>query len=206
MATDLPDYHAYVVPVKVEIPPVDPSPMNVGEYDLSPEDLPDGERGPLLLDVKGRLYVRLKDVEPVSGKVPVIMTDTAPVELPDYPPEDEKLPVIAHPKGGVLAKGSLTTTASYQTVASRTVTVGTSLQLAKILVSCVQDVVYKLRWNAVDISAEIYVAGKVPFPDWFPWDYYAMPGDGAKAFDIQVKYPSGGSAGTCNAEIVGEEV
>lgn len=137
-------------------------------------------------------------------------------DLPDYHqyvsqvsveiPEGEEAITIARPKGGVLEKGSITTTGSYQTVASRVVTNGKTLQLAKIIVSCDEDVIYKLRWDGTDISAEIYVSGGIPFTDWFPWDYYAMAGDGAKAFDIQAKFPSGGSAGTCHAEIVGEEV
>jgi len=135
--------------------------------------------------------------------------------LPDYTryvtqnvdiPASEQGPVIPRPKGGVLKKGSVTTTASYQTVASHVVTNGKTFQLAKILVSCDTDVMFKLRWNGADISAEVYVPAKVPFTDWFPWDYYAMVGDGVKIFDIQAKYPSGGSAGTCHVEIVGEEV
>jgi hypothetical protein len=137
-------------------------------------------------------------------------------DLPDYnqyvtpvtvniPPGQESL-TIPRPKGGVLAKGSVTTAAAYATIASRTVTSEKEFQLAKILISCDEDVMYKLRWNEDDISAEVYVSAGIPFTDWFPWDYYTMLGDGSKAFDIQVKYPSGGSAGTCYAEIVGEEV
>jgi len=137
-------------------------------------------------------------------------------DLPDYHeyvipveiaiPEGREPEIIPRPKGGILAKGSVTTTASYQTVASRTVTNGATFQLAKIIVSCDQDVMYRLRWGGTVISAEVYVYGKIPFTDWFPWNYYTMEGDGTKAFDIQVKYPSGGSAATCHVEIVGEEV
>jgi len=136
-------------------------------------------------------------------------------DLPDYtkyvtpapiPPPAEQGPLVPRPKGGVLEKGSLTTTDTYQTVASRTVTSGKQFQLAKILVSCDKDVMYKLRWSNADVSMEVYVPGTVPFPDWFPWDYVTMVGDGSKKFEVQVKYPAGGSAGTCHAEIVGEEV
>jgi len=137
-------------------------------------------------------------------------------DLPDYnqyvtpvtvsiPPGQESL-TIPRPKGGVLEKGSVTTTGTFQTVASRVVTDGRTFQLAKILVSADEDVIYKLRWNGTDISAEVYVTAKLPFTDWFPWDYYTMLGDGIKVFDIQVKYPDGGSEGTCFCEIVGEEV
>ena len=137
-------------------------------------------------------------------------------DLPDYYqyvtpvsveiPEGREGEIIPRPKGGVLEKGSVTTTGNYQTVASRVVTDGTDFQLAKIVVSCPEDVMYRLRWDGAVISAEVYVSGGIPFTDWFPWDYYDMEGDGSKAFDIQVKYPSGGSAGTCHTEIVGEEV
>lgn len=138
-----------------------------------------------------------------------------PSDIPDYTkyitqnvviPAQEQGPAIPRPKGGILKKGSVTTTASYQTVASHVVTNTKSFQLAKIIVSCDTDVMYKLRWNGVDKSAEIIVPANTPFTDWFPWDYLTMTGDGVKAFDIQVKFPSGGSAGTYNAEIVGEEV
>ena len=114
--------------------------------------------------------------------------------------------IIPRPKGGVHEKGSITTSASYQTVASRTVTDGKELQLAKILVSCDQDVHYKLVWDGSDISAEVIVSGNVPFTDWFPWDYVEMKGDGARQLELQARFPSGGSAGTCHAEMVGEEV
>lgn len=136
-------------------------------------------------------------------------------DLPDYhlyfvPAPDvtipEAGPTIPRPKGGVLEKGSITTTGSYQTVASHVVTDGKKFQLAKIIVSCNKDVVYRLLWNGTAISAEIYVAGTIPFPDWFPWDYYTMIGNGTKTFAVQAKYPTDGEAGTCNVEIVGEEV
>jgi len=78
--------------------------------------------------------------------------------------------------------------------------------LAKILVSCAEDVMYKLQWNGVDITAEVYVSGKIPWTDWFPWEYYSMIGDGVKKLEILVKYPTGGAAETCYAEIVGEEI
>lgn len=136
-------------------------------------------------------------------------------DLPDYTkyvsqnitiPASEQGPVIPRPKGGILAKGSVTTTASYAVAASRTVTNTKSFQLAKILVSCDTDVMYRLRFNSIMISAEVYVSAKLPWTDWFPWDYYPMLGDGSKAFDVQVKFPPGGSAGTCEVEVVGEEI
>lgn len=54
---DMPDYHTYVVPVTVSIP-VGESPIgDVAKYQASPAALTDGDRGPLLIDQHGRLYV-----------------------------------------------------------------------------------------------------------------------------------------------------
>jgi len=246
---DLPDYTRWVS-VNVTIPPSESGPTYVAKYQSSPGDITDGQLAPMLIDIKGRLYVvqfeKDRTVETLTGKyvrikgydtdevkvnnidvaLSTIASQTTLSALNTKIPSDPSreggnlasilgklpdqvsscIPVIARPKGSIIAKGNVTTGASYATVASRTVTNTKTFQLAKIIVSCDQDIYYKLRWNAVDISAEIYVAGTIPFTDWFPYDYYSMLGDGAKAFDIQVKYPSGGSAGTCFAEIVGEEV
>lgn len=136
-------------------------------------------------------------------------------DLPDYTkyitqnitiPEVEQGPVIPRPKGGIRGKGSVTTTSAYATIVTRTVTNAKTFQLAKILISCTEDVQYKLRWAGSDISAEVIVPADTPWTDWFPWDAYDIDGDGSKAFDIQVKFPTGGLAGTCNAEYMGEEV
>lgn len=183
MPTDLPDY-TRLIAVNVEIPEVEVGPVNVGLYSETPSDLPDGTRTPLLTDIKGRAIIVVKQLTAA----------------------DLQAEVIARPKGGVLEKGSVTTTASYVTVANHTVTKDKTLQLAKILVSCPEDVMYQLKWAGSVISAEVYVTSKIPFTDWFPWDYETMEGDGSKKFEIQVKYPSGGAAATCHAEIVGEEV
>lgn len=139
----------------------------------------------------------------------------APSDLPDYTrsitinievPEIQQAPVIPRPKGGVLEKGSVTTTGTYAELAARTVTNGKTFHPAKILVSCDEDVMFKLVWGGSDLGAEIYLARKLPYVDWFPWGYKTMAGDGSKKFQIMVKYPSGGSAGTCYGEISGEEV
>jgi len=201
---DLPDY-TRMIAVNVDIPEVEVGPVNVGIYYSAPADLPDETRTPVLTDVKGRLVVvqleKDRTVETAAGKfvrVKGYATDVVPVSLTDQE-------IIPRPKGGILEKGSATTTDTYATVASVTVTIGKQFQLAKIIVSCPEDVMYQLVWDGSAISAEVYVSGKIPFTDWFPWDYYEMIGDGTKTFEIQVKYPSGGTAGTCHAEIVGEE-
>ena len=131
---------------------------------------------------------------------------TGSVEASQATPSNLQGEATARPKGGVRVKGSATTTAAYATVAEYTVLTDYKLELAKILVSCPNDVMYQLLWNGVVVSPEVYVAGKVPFTDWFPWEYVYMRGDGSKKFQLQVKYPTGGAAATCHAEIVGEYV
>lgn len=181
MGGDLPDYHEYVVAAP-EIPPIEVGAINIAEYDLTPEDLPDGERGPLLVDIKGRLYVvqHEKDRTISSGQIKI------------------------RPKGGVLEKDSITSAAAYATVASRVVTDGTDFQLSKIVVSAEKAAWIKYRWGGTDISCERLLDDKTILIEHFPWDYEDMEGDGVKAFDVQAKYES--EAGTVNAEIVGEEV
>lgn len=183
MTGDLPDYTRLIV-VSVDMPEIDVGPVNVARYQVTPITITDGDRAPLLIDDKGRLYVKIYGADIVSGS-----------NL-----------VIARPKGGILEKGSVTTTADYETVASVIVTADKTFQLAKILISCNQTIMYRLRWCGTVISAEVIILSSTPFTDWFPWDYKEMIGDGAKAFDIQVKYPVDGEAGDCYAEIVGEEV
>mgnify|MGYP000058807390 CR=1 FL=1 len=118
----------------------------------------------------------------------------------------EKGYVIARPMGGIRVSDSITTTSSYQTVVEYKITPDAVFHLTKILVSCDQDVLFKIVWNDKDISPEIYVKAGVPFTDWYPWlwpdENRPLKGGTIK---IQAKYPSGGSAGTCYAEIVGEE-
>ena len=114
--------------------------------------------------------------------------------------------VIPKPMGGKIAKGNITTTGSYQTVAELAITTAKTFQLTKILISCDQDIMYKIRWNGTDISTEVIVPANIPFTDWFPWNYYTMLGNGTKKIDIQAKYPTDGYGGTCYAEINGEEV
>lgn len=134
-------------------------------------------------------------------------------DLPDYTryvapnidiPDIEQGPVIPRPMGGILAKGSVTTTSAYQTVASRVVTDALEFQLSKLMISAKKAAWIKWRWNGTTISAERLLDDKTILIEHFPWDYYFMLGDAAKAFDVQAKYDS--EAGTLNVEIVGEEV
>lgn len=113
--------------------------------------------------------------------------------------------VVARPKGGKASKGSITTTAAYQSVTNYIVSNGKTFSLSKTLVSCDEGVWVKVTWGGATISPEICIAGKVPFPDWYPHKYHDIVGDGTKKVEIYAKYLSGGSAGTCHAEILGEE-
>lgn len=226
MSADLPDYHSYVTPVTVNIPPGETPQTWIAKYQSAPADLPDNSLGPLLIDIKGRLYVvqyeKDRTVETASGKFVRVKgpgTDEVPATVETLAGKfvrvkgaaTDEIPVtlslqeiIPRPKGGILAKGSVTTTASYATVATRTVTNGMSFQLSKIVISTSKAAWVKYRWNAVDISAERNLDDKTILIEHFPWNYYIMLGDGAKAFDVQAKYDS--EAGTVNVEIVGEEV
>jgi hypothetical protein len=181
MPSDLPDY-TKLISVNVAIPEVEVGPVNVGWYKAAPADLPDGTRGPLLTDVKGRLIV-------VQYEKDRTITDGQ---------------IKPRPKGGIVAKGSITSAAAYATVASRTVTNLKQFQLAKVVISAEKAAWFKYRWAGVDISCERLMDDKTIVLEHFPWDYYTMTGDGAKAFEVQAKYYS--EAGTVNAEIVGEEV
>jgi len=181
MVTDLPDYTKYIAP-NPAVPESAVGPTYVAEYDSDPEDLVDETKGPLLIDIKGRLYVRLYGMDA----------------------EDGSLPIIPRPKGGILAKGSVTSTSSYATVATRTVTNAKTLQLAKIVISCSKAAWVQFRWDGTAFSAERLIDDQSILIEHFPWDYYPMPGNGSKSFDVQAKYES--QAGTVNVEIVGEEV
>ena len=123
-------------------------------------------------------------------------------QTPDVP-DSQQGPVIPRPKGGKKEKGSVTTTATYQTLCSYTPTRAKTFQLSKIVVSCEKAAWVKYRWDGADISCERLVDDKSILFEHFPWDYHSMVGDGSKAFDIQVKLYS--EAGTANGEIVGED-
>jgi len=113
---------------------------------------------------------------------------------------------MAFEMDGYPKKGNVTTTAAYQMVVEYEVPANYKYMLSKILISCPEDVMYRIRWDGTAKSAEVYVAGGIPFTDWFPWGYIKMWGDGTKKIDIQVKYPTGGAAADCHAELIGEYV
>ena len=141
------------------------------------------------------------------------------VEAGQGTPRNLQGEMIARPMGGIIKTGNVALPAlnSWSTVAEYSPLDDWKFELSKILVSCADDVLYRLRWKEVVISADqIFITGGIPFTDWFPWDYEHMRGDreveedeytGNKTFEIQVSPPTADEVGsTCYAEIVGEYV
>ena len=119
-------------------------------------------------------------------------------------PPMEQAPVIPRPKGGVLEAGSITSSATYQTVAEATITKDKQFHLSKIVVSCEDAAWIIIRWAGTQIGCARLLDDKTVLIEHFPWDYYKMLGDGAKKVEIQAKQYD--TAGTVEAELVGEEV
>lgn len=118
--------------------------------------------------------------------------------------------VIAKPTGKIRNYGSETTTDSYATVVKLKPKQGSIFKPTKMLVSCPEDVMCQLKWGGEELGPEIYVMAKLPFTDWFPYGFRTkqdkdLAGDGNQEFELTVKYPSGGTAATCHAEISGDE-
>lgn len=121
----------------------------------------------------------------------------------------EQVDVYPRPKGTITEKGSVTTGSDYADVGDckHIVTKDKVFKLAKITVSCPEDVMVKVVFGEDDISIEYYVMAKLPFTDWFPaeWNKDELKGDGSKEIKIQAKHPSGGATATVFAELSGEE-
>lgn len=224
MPSDLPDYTRLVI-VNVDIPDVNVGPVKVGQYFSIPAVLSDEEWGSLLVDQYGRLAVVL-DVdtsEDKVGPVNVARYQSAPGDIEDgaraplLVDVKGRIVVVQHekdrtitsgdinvrPKGGTKGRGSATTTAAYAEIASVAVTDGKQFQVSKIVVSAETAAWFKYQWNNTDISCERLMDDKTIVIEHFPLDYEEMIGDGTKKFAVLAKYDS--SAGTINAEIVGEE-
>lgn len=101
--TDMPDYHAYVVPVTVSIPAGEGPVSDVAKYQVTPVTLSDGDRGPLLIDENGRLYVIIHGVPEIDhAKIKgVALTD--PTVAAALPVSIEN-PAIAYDSGADLFK------------------------------------------------------------------------------------------------------
>ena len=121
----------------------------------------------------------------------------------------EQVDVYPKPKGTITVNGSVATGTEYADVGDckHIVTEDKVFKLAKITVSCPEDVMVKVVFGEADISIEYHVMAKLPFTDWFPfeWNKSNLKGDGTKEIKIQAKYPAGGSATTVFAELSGEE-
>jgi len=118
--------------------------------------------------------------------------------------------VIPKPTGSIRDYGNVTTTTEYQTVAKIKPKADKKFKLTKIIVSCPEDVMYQLYWQGQALAPEIYVMAKIPIFDWYPYGYRTkddkdLVGDGSAEIELKVKYPSGGTAATCNGEISGDE-
>lgn len=88
---DMPDYHQYVVPVSVEVPAAYAPQSDIAEYDSTPEDIEDESRGPILVDIKGRVYVRV-----YSGTIEV--EQDTPADLQATVTQADKERTVDHTK------------------------------------------------------------------------------------------------------------
>jgi len=116
--------------------------------------------------------------------------------------------VVPRPKGEKVLRGSVTTGASYAVVGNckRTVPNGKTFNVTKIATSCLSDAMVKITFGGSDISIEYPISSKIALMDWFSFGEKQAVGDGSKVLQVEAKYPSGGSADTVYAELVGEEV
>lgn len=119
--------------------------------------------------------------------------------------------VIPKPLGSIRKFGKIVTSDTFKTVAEYTPERGKRFHLTKIVVSCPEDVEAQVFWMNKPLTVIYNIMGKIPFTDWYPWDYRTHPelkeiiGDGASKIELKVRYPSGGVAAECYGEIVGEE-
>jgi len=202
MSLDLPDYTQSIA-VNVALPEIDIGSTNVGRYVLAPADLADGERAPLLADVKGRIIAVVRQL--VAAELQATVTPAAGETFTVGQSIGSALQgeMWPRPKGSVLAKNSQASAAAYATIVSYAPTSGKKLQLSKIMMSTSKAAWFKFRWASADISAERLLDDKSILMEHFLKDYYSMTGDGAKLFEVQAKYDS--ETGTVSVEVVGEE-
>jgi hypothetical protein len=120
------------------------------------------------------------------------------------------LGVVPYPTGRKRKFNQKTTTSSFQTIVDYTPTSGKKFHLTKIVVSCLEDVEAQLYWKGEELTIIYKVMGKMPFTDWFPWDFRdklgnEILGDGNSKIELKARYPSGGAAAECYGEIIGME-
>ena len=174
-----------------------------------------------ILYVLNRIAVAV-GAPPVVPPIPKVPIPKVPIpKVPLVPPPEWKpmldflvmqfWQVAAKPTGPVRHYDKVTTTATFQTVAEITPSTGTRFYPAKIIVACLEDVEAQLFWDGKVLGPMYKVMGKLPFTDWFPFDYQTLLrrkliGNGKIKLELKVRYPTGGTAAECYGEISGEEV
>jgi len=121
------------------------------------------------------------------------------------------LPVHAHPTGKIRRKGVLATlTTSYQELVKYKPDKDMLFNLAKITVSCAEDIIAQVFWGDEEITIPYYMSSKFPLTDFFipisrRYDGREIIGDGTTEIKLKVKIPTGGTSAECNGEIAGDE-
>jgi hypothetical protein len=140
---------------------------------------------------------------------PVVVPPAVPTPAPAVPAAP--FSVIAQPEGRIVEQNSITTESDWKTVCSYTPKSGMRFHLTKVVVSCEEDVIAQVFWKGEqEITIPYVIMGKLPFTDWFPFNYWEedpvkkIVGDGTSKVELKAKYVSTGA--TCYGQLVGEEV
>ncbi len=169
-------------------------------------------------DMKAEKIVSGFSIESVLGEIYIdavflgLATEviTGAVDVSQATPRNLQAEAVARPKGYEMddfpKKGSVLTDGDWEVVVTYKVPEDYKYMLSKILVSCPEDVMYRIRFGGTVKSAEVYVTGGIPFTDWFPWGWAKMWGGADREIDIQVMWGTDEVAATCHAELVGEHV
>ena len=174
-----------------------------------------GELSAIMLALKEEITKLREAIERIAPPAPPVVVPP-PVVPPEWRPIIEPLlkhywQVVPKPTGPVRHYDKVTTTATFQTVAEITPSAGTTFYPAKIIVACLEDVEAQLFWDGKELGPMYKVMGKLPFTDWFPFDYQTilrrkLIGNGEIKLELKVRYPTGGTAAECYGEISGMEV
>jgi len=146
--------------------------------------------------------------------IPPVVIPAAPIPAPLIPAAPvPPISVIPQPEGRITKQGSITTSSTFQVICDYSPSSEKRFHLTKIAISCSEDVVAQVFWKGnQEITIPYTVMGKLPFTDWFPFNYWEdditkkIAGDGTSKIELKAKYPSGGAAATCDGQFVGEEV
>jgi len=120
-----------------------------------------------------------------------------------YPPEVEPR-IIPRPMGAIKRSGeTAATSADWAKIVGYVVPKGKEFHLAKIVLSCEHATWFRIMWDTTQLGITYLLPLKFTLPDWFPWDWNPLVGDGAKELKIDAKYYT--TSGWAAAELVGEE-